>query len=71
MLDWPFTLGWAIIVLCGLTLEIIALVRPGKGDTASEHVWWVLRRHPIVWFCSLGLFAWVILHFFGPTWVSP
>ena len=64
----PFTIGWIVIVLAGLALETVALIRKGRGDTASEHVWWLLRRSPVIWFLALGLFSWVIVHFFLFGW---
>lgn len=64
-LSLPFTLGWIAVVGAGLALEAVALLRKAKGDTASEHVWAVLRRSVVFWFLGLGLFAWLAVHFFG------
>lgn len=61
----PFSIGWIVIVAAGLVLEAVALLRKGRGDTASEHVWWLLRKAPVVWFLGLGFFAWLAVHFFG------
>lgn len=60
-----FTIGWIVIVVAGLALEAVALMRPQKGDTASEHVWWLLRRSPVIWFLTAGLLVWVLIHFLG------
>ena len=63
-MNWLFTVGWIALVIAGLALETVALVRKQRGDTASEHIWWLLRRSPVIWFLALGLFAWMIVHFF-------
>lgn len=61
-----FTLGWGIIFGAGLVLEILALIRKDRGDTLSEHVWFLLRKGGVVfWFLALGFFMWLIVHFFG------
>ena len=64
-LSLPFTLAWIAVVGAGLALEAVALLRKGRGDTASEHVWALLRKSVVLWFLGLGLFAWLALHFFG------
>ncbi len=67
----PYTIGWIVVIGVTLVLEALALLRKEKGDTLSEHTWWVLRRHTIVWFVALGLAAWTLIHFFARTWVLP
>jgi hypothetical protein len=64
-LDWPFTIAWGVIVGAGLIVEGIAIARKRKGDTASEHVWWLLRRRKVYWFVAAGLLLWTVLHFLG------
>jgi hypothetical protein len=61
-------IGWGVL---GLTLEIATLLRPKYGDTLSENIWVLLKKHPLVWFIGLGLSAWALLHLFGPTWTLP
>ena len=67
----PYTVAWIVVIGAGLILEALALLRKEKGDTLSEHTWWLLRRHTIVWFLMLALAAWTVIHFFARTWVSP
>ena len=64
-LQWPFTVAWIGIVVAGLALETVALVRKQRGDTASEHVWALLRKSVVIWFLAAGLFAWLIVHLLG------
>ena len=61
-------LSWAAV---GLVLEVVALIRPQRGETLSENLWRLLRRQPIFWFLGVGLGAWGMLHIFGPTWALP
>lgn len=60
-----FSIGWIVIVLAGLALETAALIRKEKGDTASEHVWFLLRKSVLAWFLFAGLMAWLAVHFLG------
>jgi len=64
-LSLPFTLAWISIIVSGLALEAVALLRKGRGETLSEHVWALLRKSVVIWFLGLGLFAWLAVHFFG------
>ena len=64
-LSLPFSIAWIAIIAAGLALEAVALLRKGKGDTASEHVWALLRKSVVLWFLGLGLFAWLAVHFFS------
>lgn len=63
-MSW-FSIGWIVLVVAGLALEAAALIRKQKGDTASEHIWWLLRKSVVFWFLGLGLFIWLLVHFFG------
>jgi hypothetical protein len=38
-----FDVFWTAFVVLGLSVELVALVSPERGDTASEHVWKWLR----------------------------
>ncbi len=38
-----FDVFWSALVVLGLSVEAVALARPERGDTASEHVWRWLR----------------------------
>jgi hypothetical protein len=33
------------------------------GGTLSEHIWWLLGLHPILWFLGAGFLGWTVLHF--------
>ena len=57
---------WLCWVLFGVVLEIIALMRPAKGDTLSEWVWFI-RDIPGYGTFTLWMLAafmlWLIVHF--------
>ena len=57
--------AWLIFVGAGLALEFAAIRNPARGDTASEHVWALLRKAPVVWFLAAGLLSWTLVHFLG------
>lgn len=66
--------GWLIIVVAGLALEVAALLNKGRGDTASEHIWLLLRKSVLAWFLFAGLMVWLCIHFLGfgivDGWIS-
>ena len=64
-LSLPFTLAWIAVVVAGLALEAVALIRKGRGDTATEHFRALIRWNPVVYFLALGLFAWIVVHMFA------
>jgi hypothetical protein len=66
-----WTALWLSWAAAGLALEVVALLRPARSDTASEKLWTLLRTNPILWFIGVGLAAWGGLHIFGPTWALP
>lgn len=67
-----FTLMWVFWIATFGVIEGIALARPAKGDTLSEHVWrwfhvadqdvpwWRLLRAVLAGFC-----VWLGIHFVG------
>ena len=65
MPDWVFTLGWVVILGALGVWELWAILRKKRGDTLSEHTWWLLRKSPVIWFVALGFFGWLIVHFFA------
>lgn len=64
-LDKRFSIGWLVVGIAALGLEVIALKRDERGDTLSEHVWFALRMHPLAWLGAAAFFAWLIPHFLG------
>lgn len=60
---WAYTVGWGAIALAFAVLEALALIDPGKGDTATFHVRWLLDIHPLIWWMSLGAAGWAVAHF--------
>lgn len=49
-----FTAVWIVLGAVGAVTELVALARPQKGDTLSEHFWRVCRVKdprptPVVW----------------------
>jgi hypothetical protein len=63
-LNWRYTIGWLAIGAAALGLEVLALVDGGKGDTLSEHTWFLLGFHPLVWYVAGGGAVWLLAHFF-------
>lgn len=57
-----FTWAWAAIGLAFVVVEAIALRTPGKGDTASAHVWAILRS-PVIRFAFGAAWGWATWHF--------
>jgi hypothetical protein len=65
-----FTWAWVLWILFFLVVEGIAVSNNIKGDTLSEHVWWLIgtgsERSGWNWFFRVflaGLIAWLIPHF--------
>lgn len=62
-----WTLYWIIWVVVGFLLpEIIALSKPGKGDTLSEQIWMLYDNSTFGKFATwmvTAFLAWTIVHF--------
>lgn len=56
-----YTALWLVLVVGLAVLELIALARPGYGDTLSEHVW-KLRPRPWLRFILYPLLYWLAWH---------
>lgn len=61
-IDKGFFVGWLLWGALFLVWEVYALTRRERGDTLSEHVWWLLDRP---WGVDVfGLFwGWLTAHF--------
>lgn len=57
-----YTLGWVLWALLFVVLETMAVLDKGRGDTLSEHVWWLTEPWPVR-FAAGGLMFWAVLHF--------
>lgn len=60
-------LGWTLAYLALgiplLTLELVGVWRPGRGDTISENVWWLEHRFwPFRVFVT-AFSVWLTFHF--------
>ena len=72
-----FDIFWSAFVVLGMSVEVVALASPARGDTASEHVWKWLRvrdARPTVPFVALRVLvaiacAWLSFHF-SMGWLS-
>lgn len=54
-------IGW---VAYFLALETWALLRPARGDTFSEHIWYLRDRlGSFFWFMLAGFLFWLVYHF--------
>jgi len=57
----------AVVVLCGLTLEMIPIVMGKSHYTLSWILWEHLNLPPVVYFAlgflNIGLTTWAMLHF--------
>jgi len=71
-----WTLLWLAWVLVFLAIEIPALVNRTKGDTFSEHVWWLIGRGlpatpgvKLRRLAFLSFATWLVVHLFFSGWV--
>jgi hypothetical protein len=64
-----YTLGWLVLLAGFAVLETLAILDRDKGDTLSEHVWW-LAGHPLTWLLLAAFLFWLVVHFlgFGKLW---
>lgn len=63
-----YTLAWIVMALWFVVWETLALKRKKGGDTLSEHVWWLLKRGPVVWWAGAGFLTWLFGHFLLGGW---
>lgn len=62
-MNWLFTAGWIVWGIGFAVLEGIAIKRKAKGDTLSEHVWFIVRKTPLFRWLILAAMIWLTLHF--------
>ena len=60
-----FSKAWALWLLAFIVIEGLALLRPAKDDTLSEHVWSWLSGGPARYILLGGFLIWLIVHFLG------
>ena len=65
-----FTVGWSVLFAAGLALEAAALVRRGKGDTLSEHVW-LIRSTRWGRPAFYAAWSWLTYHFIIDEFLGP
>ena len=60
-----FTLAWSIWAAAFVVIEGIALYIGTKGDTLSEHVWFLRSKWGTGIMAAIfgGLFIWLLYHF--------
>lgn len=67
-MSW-FTVGWLVLLVAAVALEVAALANPAKGDTLSEHIWWLYKLPGYGTFAAWMITAfilWAVLHFLWP-----
>ena len=70
MRDLPqsfYTVAWVSWLVLFVVIEALALRDTDKGDTLSEHVWFLMfhdgRPRPVIYYLFAGFFLWMLLHF--------
>jgi hypothetical protein len=59
-----FIVGWVILGLTGIALEIAALVNDTSGDTLSELARTVIHAHPVLFVGFVLAWLWGFWHLF-------
>jgi hypothetical protein len=44
-----FRVAWALLAGAALSLEAVAVLNHGAGDTLSEQIWWILGQSWLIW----------------------
>ena len=63
MLEPAFTAAYLALGLALVAVEVVGIRRKGKGDTISDHVWWLRRRFAPTAYIIGGFLVWAIVHF--------
>lgn len=65
-LNRHYTYIYAILGATVVGVELAGVFGDAKGDTISEHYWWLAEAAPTPWLVHvpmLAFFAWLIPHF--------
>ena len=61
-----FTIIYGVLGALIIGVELYGVVKKRRGDTISEHYWWVQKRAPWVRIFLLGFLIWLAVHLAVP-----